>query len=71
MRAVPDAMRDTLDRRRFNNPHHAVMHASADAARPRHPSPRMPLPASSHARIVAKGVCPGATAKLQFLTLSD
>ncbi|KPY19042.1 CrpP family ICE-associated protein [Pseudomonas syringae group genomosp. 3] len=33
MRAVPDAMRDTLDRRRFNNPHHAVMHAGADAAR--------------------------------------
>ncbi|WP_259469610.1 CrpP family ICE-associated protein [Pseudomonas syringae group genomosp. 3] len=33
MRAVPDAMRDTPDRRRFNNPHHAVMRAGADAAR--------------------------------------
>ncbi|MFA0921745.1 CrpP family ICE-associated protein [Pseudomonas tremae] len=33
MRAVPDAKRDTADRRRFNNPHHAVRRARADAAR--------------------------------------
>ncbi|MCQ3020940.1 CrpP family protein [Pseudomonas savastanoi] len=33
MRTVPTAMDETSDRRRFNNPHHAVMHAGADAAR--------------------------------------
>ncbi|MEE5094983.1 CrpP family ICE-associated protein [Pseudomonas alliivorans] len=33
MRTPPAATRDTSDRRRFNNPHHAVMLAGADAAR--------------------------------------
>ncbi|MEX5500882.1 CrpP family ICE-associated protein [Pseudomonas syringae] len=32
MRTAPTAKHETLDRRRFNNPHHAVMLAGAEAA---------------------------------------
>ncbi|MEE4220252.1 CrpP family ICE-associated protein [Pseudomonas viridiflava] len=33
MRTPPIATHETSDRRRFNNPHHAVMLAGAEAAR--------------------------------------